>query len=120
MEFGVPREVRDFEYRVGLTPAGVYALVNAGNRVYVQAGAGAGAGFPDDEYRKVGGEVLYSAEEVFGRAEVMLKGARFPGLSRRLHRGPGWSRRGGMSTSWRPNSGRWICMGRASGRGRGC
>jgi alanine dehydrogenase len=76
MDFGVPKEVRSYENRVGLTPIGVYALANAGHRVYVEHNAGAGAGFTDEDYRSVGGTVLYSPEEVFGRAEVILKAAR--------------------------------------------
>lgn len=73
MDFGVPREVREFEQRVGITPAGVYALIEAGHRVYVAHDAGAGAGFSDEDYRDVGAEVVYSAEEVFGRANVVAK-----------------------------------------------
>ncbi len=73
MEFGVPREVRDLEQRVGLTPAGVFALTGAGHRVYVEHDAGAAAGFRDDDYRHVGAEIIYSAEEVYGRSEVIAK-----------------------------------------------
>ncbi len=73
MDFGVPKEVRDFEQRVGVTPAGVFALTRAGHRVYVEHDAGAGGGFGDDDYRNVGSEILYSAEEVFGRAQVIAK-----------------------------------------------
>ncbi len=73
MNFGVPKEVRDLENRVGLTPAGVHALVGAGHKVYVERGAGAGAGFSDENYRTVGGEIVYSAEEAYGRADVVTK-----------------------------------------------
>ncbi len=73
MDFGVPKEVRDFEQRVGITPAGVYALAHSGHRIYVEHDAGAAAGFGDDDYRNVGAEILYSAEEVYGRAEVIAK-----------------------------------------------
>lgn len=73
MDFGVPREIRDYEQRVGLTPAGVYALKNAGHRVYIQHDAGAAAGFSDDDYRNTGAEISYSAEEAYGRAEVIAK-----------------------------------------------
>ena len=65
MNFGVPKEVRDLENRVGLTPAGVHALVKLGNTVYVEARAGDGAGFSDENFRAVGAEVVYSAEEVY-------------------------------------------------------
>lgn len=73
MDFGVPKEVRESEQRVGLTPAGVYALVHAGHRVYIQHDAGSAAGFGDDDYRNVGAEISYSAEEAYGRAEVIAK-----------------------------------------------
>jgi alanine dehydrogenase len=76
MNLGIPKEVRDFEQRVGLTPAGVFALTSAGHRVYIEHDAGAAAGFGDDDYRNVGAEVLYSAEEVYGRTEVIAKVAR--------------------------------------------
>ena len=76
MDFGVPKEVRDFETRVGLTPAGVSALRTAGHRVYIQHDAGAASGFSDDDYRRVGAEISYSADEVYGRAEVIAKVAR--------------------------------------------
>lgn len=73
MNFGVPKEVRDLENRVGLTPAGVHALVEVGHKVYVERSAGAGAGFSDENYRAVGAEIVYSAEEVYGRADVVVK-----------------------------------------------
>lgn len=76
MEFGIPKEVRDLEKRVALTPAGVQALVQAGHTVYVQNDAGAGAGFTDEHYRKVGATIVYSAAEAYGRAQVVLKVAR--------------------------------------------
>ena len=73
MNFGVPKEVRDLENRVGLTPAGVHALVEVGHKVYVERNAGAGAGFSDEHFRAVGAEIVYSAEEVYGRADVITK-----------------------------------------------
>ena len=73
MEFGVPKEVRDLEMRVGLTPAGVLALVRAGHTVYVQRSAGAGAGFTDEDYRQAGAQIVYSAAEAYGRADVVVK-----------------------------------------------
>lgn len=76
MEFGVPREVRVLEKRVGLTPAGVAALSNAGHTVYVERNAGVGAGFRDDHYEHVGGKIVYSAAEAYGRADVVVKVAR--------------------------------------------
>jgi len=73
MDFGVPKEVRESENRVGLTPAGVHALVEANHRVYIERNAGVGAGFTDENYRAVGAEIVYSAEETFGRANVIAK-----------------------------------------------
>jgi alanine dehydrogenase len=76
VEFGVPREVRDLENRVGLTPAGVYALAQAGHKVYIERNAGLGAGFADENYRAVGGHIVYSAEEAYGRADMVTKFSR--------------------------------------------
>lgn len=73
MNFGVPKEVREMEYRVGVTPAGVHALVDAGNKVYVERNAGVGAGFTDEHFRAQGAEIVYTAEEVYGRADVIAK-----------------------------------------------
>ncbi len=73
MEYGVPKEVRDLEMRVGLTPAGVLALVRAGHTVYIERNAGAGAGFSDEDYRRAGAQIVYSAAEAYGRADVVVK-----------------------------------------------
>ncbi|HBY98040.1 MAG: alanine dehydrogenase [Ardenticatenaceae bacterium] len=76
MEFGIPREVRDQEARVGLTPAGVGALVAAGHTIYVERDAGLAAGFSDEDYRRQGGKIVYSPDEAYRRAEVVVKVAR--------------------------------------------
>lgn len=76
MEFGVPKEVRVLEKRVGLTPAGVAALTAAGHHVYIEHNAGAAAGFRDEHYENVGGKIVYSAAEAYGRADVVVKVAR--------------------------------------------
>src|SRR3972149_6239609 len=68
MIIGVPREVRPSEYRVGLTPAGTDALLRRGHTVYVERGAGAGAGFADKEYQAVGAQLAFSREEGWRRA----------------------------------------------------
>jgi len=62
--------------RLGLTPAGVQALVQAGHIVYVERNAGLGAGFSDEDYRAAGAEIVYSAEETYGRSEVIAKATR--------------------------------------------
>jgi len=76
MDFGVPKEIRDLEMRVGLTPAGVLALVQAGHAVYVEQGAGVGAGFSDEHYQRAGAQIVYGPAEAYGRADVVAKVAR--------------------------------------------
>ncbi len=76
MNFGIPKERRPFEYRVGLSPAGAEILAHMGNQIYVEHEAGIGAGFSDREYEKAGARLVYSGEEVYGRADVLLKVAR--------------------------------------------
>ena len=73
MEFGVPREIRDLEKRVGLTPAGVVELTKAGHKVYIERNAGADAGFFDEHYERAGARIVYTPEEAWGRADVVLK-----------------------------------------------
>jgi alanine dehydrogenase len=76
MNIGVPKERRPFEFRVGMTPAGVQWITQQGNTCYVEHDAGLGAGFSDHEYESAGGKLVYSAHEVFGRADLLLKVAR--------------------------------------------
>lgn len=73
MVVGVPSEVKDNERRVSLQPDGAYELTHHGHRLVVQSGAGAGAGFSDEEYLAAGAEVVPSAKEVFERAELIVK-----------------------------------------------
>ncbi len=73
MRIGVPKEVKDHEYRVGMIPAAAGELVAAGHLVGVQKDAGAGSGIDDDEYRAVGADVVDTAEEVWERAEMIVK-----------------------------------------------
>jgi len=73
MIIGLPKEIKNNEFRVGLTPGAVGAYVHAGNTVYVEAGAGAGSGFEDAEYAANGAAVLPSAREVWDRAEMIVK-----------------------------------------------
>src|SRR5690606_39418543 len=63
MKIGLPKEIKDNEYRVGLTPAGVNALVLAGHDVFVQRSAGEGSGIPDDQYVDAGGKILETRSE---------------------------------------------------------
>jgi alanine dehydrogenase len=73
MIIGVPREIKTNENRVAVVPAGVELLVGAGHTVYVEAGAGLGSGFPDEAYQKAGARLLTTAEEVWGKAEMIVK-----------------------------------------------
>jgi alanine dehydrogenase len=73
MRIGVPAEVKDNEYRVGMVPSGVHTLVDDGHEVFVQQGAGEGSGFSDEEYTAAGGKILGSAEEVWEIAEMVVK-----------------------------------------------
>ena len=73
MLVGVPKEIKNHEYRVGLTPGSVRELTAHGHAVLVQAGAGAGIGAADAEYLAAGASIAASAAEVFGRAEMIVK-----------------------------------------------
>ncbi len=73
MLIGVPKEIKDNEYRVSLTPGGARALVNAGHTVYVQSTAGEGSSFSDEEYEAMGAKILPTAKEVFDQAEMIIK-----------------------------------------------
>ncbi|MGM1015950.1 MAG: alanine dehydrogenase [Actinomycetota bacterium] len=73
MRISVPTEVKNNEYRVALTPAGVHDLVLAGHEVVVQAGAGEGSSIPDAEYRSAGAVLVEEAAEVWDSAELVLK-----------------------------------------------
>jgi alanine dehydrogenase len=70
---GVPKEIKDKEYRVGMVPSGVREFVNAGHQVLVQAGAGTGSGITDDEYSESGAEIVAAAEDVYSRAGMIVK-----------------------------------------------
>lgn len=73
MIVGIPKESWRDERRVALTPAGAYALQKAGHSVLVQSTAGIGSGFSDEAYRGAGGTIVFSAEEVFARADILVK-----------------------------------------------
>ncbi len=73
MNIGVPRESRQDEYRVGLTPAGVELLTAAGHACLIEHDAGRGAGFSDQDYERAGARIVYSADEAYGRADMVLK-----------------------------------------------
>ena len=73
MIIGLPREIKNNEFRVGLTPGAVGEYVSAGNTVYVEKGAGLGAGFEDEEYIEHGARILETADEVWAKAEMIVK-----------------------------------------------
>ena len=73
MLIGVPREIKNHEYRIGLTPAGVTELVDQGHAVLVEAGGGAAIGFSDDQYAAAGAELVADAAALFARAELLVK-----------------------------------------------
>lgn len=73
MKIGIPKEIKNNENRVGATPAGVKELVSHGHKVFVQHTAGEGSGFPDDEYKAAGAEILPTIEEVYAVADMIIK-----------------------------------------------
>ena len=73
MIVGIPKEIKNNEYRVPLTPAGAMELVRRGHTVYIQSGAGVDSGFADKEYQAVGAKLLPTIEEVYATAEMIIK-----------------------------------------------
>jgi alanine dehydrogenase len=73
MKIGLPKEIKDNEYRVGLTPAGVRALTDAGHTVYVENKAGEGSGFENALYEKAGATILGTADEVWQTGDMIVK-----------------------------------------------
>ena len=73
MLIGIPSEVKNHEYRVAITPAGVHELVRHGHDVVVEHGAGVGSSISDAEYKAAGARVLAAADDVWGEAELVLK-----------------------------------------------
>src|SRR5579864_3405740 len=73
MIVGVPREIKQDEYRVAMLPVGVEELTRAGHRVLVERGAGLGSGISDDMYRENGAEIVDQAGDVFAQADLVVK-----------------------------------------------
>ena len=73
MRIGCPKEIKPQEGRVGLTPAGVDALIRAGHKVFLQKSAGLGSGFTDEEYLAVGAEILPTVKDVYDTADMIVK-----------------------------------------------
>jgi alanine dehydrogenase len=70
---GIPREIKDNEYRVAITPAGAHELVVAGHTVYIEKEAGVGSAIPDEDFIAAGAEILGSADDVWAEADLVLK-----------------------------------------------
>ncbi|MET8796892.1 alanine dehydrogenase [Nocardia sp. NPDC004568] len=73
MRIGIPRELKTHEYRVAITPAGAHELVRRGHTVVIEAGAGTGSSFADEDFTAVGAEIASTAEEVWRTADLLLK-----------------------------------------------
>ena len=73
MKVGIPREVKNHEYRVAITPAGVLELVRGGHQVLIEAGAGEGSSIPDEDFTTAGAKILPTADDVWGEGELILK-----------------------------------------------
>lgn len=73
MLIGMPREIKNNEFRVGLVPAGVRELCSRGHSVLVQSEAGMGSGFSDEDYEQSGAQIVSDAATVFARADLIVK-----------------------------------------------
>jgi alanine dehydrogenase len=73
MKVGVPKEVKNNEYRVAITPAGVHELARSGHDVYIEAGAGVGSSIPDEDFAAAGAQILPTADDVWQTADLVLK-----------------------------------------------
>src|SRR5882724_3523539 len=73
MKVGVPKEVKNHEYRVAITPAGVHELARNGHEVFIEAGAGTGSSLPDGDFTAAGAKILTTAGEVWATGDLILK-----------------------------------------------
>ena len=73
MKIGVPKEIKNNESRVGMTPAGVFELTKNKHVVYIQTGAGEGSGFFDEDYVNVGAKILKNIEEIYSSSDMIVK-----------------------------------------------
>lgn len=73
MKISLPKEIKDNEYRVGLTPAGVQALTDAGHKLFVEKDAGGGSGFDDSAYANAGATILDDANDIWGEGDMIVK-----------------------------------------------
>ena len=73
MKIGVPKEIKNNEFRVGLTPSSVAELVNFNHHIFIQSNAGLGIGFLDEDYIKAGAVILDSPSKLYSSAELIIK-----------------------------------------------
>ncbi len=73
MIIGVPKEIKNHEYRVDMIPASVREVISHGHQVYVETGAGTGSGFSDDDYIAAGASLLPTAADIFAKADMIVK-----------------------------------------------
>ena len=73
MKVGIPREIKNHEYRVASTPSGVHELVSDGHEVFVEAGAGVGSSIPDEDFTAAGAKILPTADDVWTAGDLILK-----------------------------------------------
>ena len=73
MIIGIPKEIKESEHRVGMTPSGVQTLIQNGHDVYVQNSAGQGSGHSDEDYSNVGANLLKTIEEIYDISEMIIK-----------------------------------------------
>lgn len=73
MIIGIPKEIKEDEYRVGIVPAGVRELVSNGHRVFIEKGAGVGSGIDDEEYKREGAIIFDMPEEIYSQADMIIK-----------------------------------------------
>src|SRR5580692_4322256 len=73
MKVGIPREVKNNEYRVAITPSGVHELVRGGHQVVIESGAGEGSSIPDEDFTTAGAKILPTADDVWGEGDLILK-----------------------------------------------
>src|SRR5687767_488146 len=73
MIIGVPKEIKEQEFRVALLPSAAYQLIKRGHKVIVEAGAGTGSGYPDSDFEQAGASVVPSHEQVFAEADLIVK-----------------------------------------------
>ena len=73
MKIGVPKEIKNNEYRIGLTPKSVQALTQQNHEVHVEKSAGLGSGFTDEDYQNAGAKIIEKSQDLFSNCELIIK-----------------------------------------------